>query len=52
MNSEIFPRDPLAAAALVALVLEDIDQSDPADRERLLADLLRTAWPSRRAQDQ
>ena len=52
MYSELFPSDPSAAAALVALVVDDIIESDDSDRELLIAQFLRAAWPSQRAQNQ
>jgi len=52
MYSELFPRDPLAAAALIALVMDDIHERGPRDREHLLVEFLRTAWPTQASQDQ
>jgi hypothetical protein len=52
MNSELWPKDPVAAAALVALVIHDIHELENGDDEVLLSDFLRTAWPSVRAQCQ
>jgi hypothetical protein len=52
MISDGWPKDPYAAAALVALVILDIDDFKDADRDRLLSEFLRTAWPSHRAQCQ
>lgn len=52
MDFEVWPKDPVAAAALVALVLADIGDRDERDLDVLLYSFLRTAWPSQRAQDQ
>ena len=52
MDFEIFPTDPGAAQALVALVLADIDEGEHDDRDQLLYSFERTAWPSQRAQNQ
>jgi hypothetical protein len=52
MYSELFPRDPAAAAALVALVIDEILKSSESDRDRLVIEFLHHAWPSQTAQDQ
>ena len=53
MRSDLWPTDPRAAAALVALVIADIHDLEDADAvQRLLEDLMRTAWPSARGQRQ
>jgi hypothetical protein len=52
VDFEVWPRDPVAAAALVALVLADIGDRDERDQEVLLYSFVRTAWPSMRAQNQ
>ena len=51
-NPDQWPTNADAAAALVALVIADIQTLDDADRDLLLSDLLRTAWPSPRSQRQ
>ena len=48
----MWPKDPVAAAALVALVLADIGDRDERDLEVLAYSFLRSAWPSQRAQNQ
>jgi hypothetical protein len=45
-------RNDLTAAAIVALVIADIHDSDHADRNELLAAFLRVGWSSGRAQSQ
>jgi hypothetical protein len=52
MTSERWPIDPRAAAALVALVVDDINNLDDDDRDVLLDDFLRSAWPTPRSQRQ
>ena len=52
MTSDVWPSDPIAAAALVALVLDDIHDLNDRDRDTLLEDFLRAAWPSPRSQRQ
>jgi hypothetical protein len=52
LNPDLWPTDPRAAAALVALVIADIHDRDPIAHEIQLAEFLRTAWPSPRAQHQ
>lgn len=52
MTSDVWPSDPTAAAALVALVLDDIHDLNDSDRDTLLEDFLRAAWPSPRSQRQ
>ena len=52
MNHHVWPKDPLAAAALVALVVADIHDLDEGDADVLLSDFLRTGWPSPRSQRQ
>jgi hypothetical protein len=52
MESDSWPLDAVSAAALVARVIRDIDQSSDEHRNVLLSDLLCAAWPSCWAQDQ
>ena len=54
MELSFWPEDFSPGAACVALALADIyDMQDDQDaHERLLQELLRTAWPSARAQRQ
>jgi hypothetical protein len=52
MTSDVWPTDPIAAAALVALVVDDIHDLNDGDRDALLDDFLRVAWPSSRGQRQ
>jgi hypothetical protein len=52
MTSDLWPPDPIAAAALVALVVNDIHHLNDGDRDALLEDFLRVAWPSPRGQRQ
>jgi hypothetical protein len=52
MDFERWPTDPTAAAALVALVLRDLEYLEQADRDELLVSFLRVAWPTERAQSQ
>jgi hypothetical protein len=52
MTSDFWPPDPTAAAALVALVVDDIHDLNDGDRDALLEDFLRVAWPSPRGQRQ
>jgi hypothetical protein len=46
------PLDPTSAAALVARVIVDIDESDEETRGVLMSELCLTAWGSVRAQAQ
>ena len=52
MDPEDTPLDPVAAAALVARAIDDIDVSTVEQREALLSDLLCAAWGSIWAQNQ
>ena len=52
MESDSEPLDEVSAAALLARVIRDIDQSTEAHRDVLLSALLCAAWPTRPAQDQ
>jgi hypothetical protein len=52
VDFEVWPKDPVAAAALVGLVLADIADREPRDLDVLLYSFLRTSWPSQRAQNQ
>jgi hypothetical protein len=52
MTSDVWPTDPRAAAALVALVVDDIHTSEDDDRDSLISEFLRTAWPTPRSQRQ
>ncbi len=46
------PTDPLQLAALVALAVADVQLRDEADLEVLLESFMRSAWPSRRCEQQ
>jgi hypothetical protein len=48
MRPDLWPTDPRAAAALVALVLADICDAKDEQRELLLRRFIRAAWPSER----
>jgi hypothetical protein len=50
--SEIWPSNPSAARALVALVADDIHGLDDDDRDALLGEFLGAAWPTPRCQQQ
>jgi hypothetical protein len=52
MEPNSWPTDPIAAAALVSRVVDDIDAGDDESRDALLADLLCAAWGSLAAQNQ
>jgi hypothetical protein len=52
VNLESWPTDPRAAAALVALAVNDIDEADNFAREELLHALMQRAWPSERSSRQ
>jgi hypothetical protein len=52
VNSDQWPANPEAAAALVALVVTDIRALDDEARDTLLSDFLLAAWPSSRGQRQ
>ncbi len=52
MEPNIWPLDPMSAAALVTRIIEDIDASTDGERDDLLADLLCAAWGSIWAQNQ
>jgi hypothetical protein len=49
VDSDAWPESPAAAAALVALVLAEIIDSDKLARDQLLQDFMKMAWPSARA---
>ncbi len=51
MEQDIWPLDPVTAAALVLRVIDEIDVSSDEDRDSLLSDLLCAAWGSRWAQN-
>jgi hypothetical protein len=52
MDSDHGPMDAVSAAALVARVIQDLDERREEDGAVLLSDLLCAAWPSSWAQDQ
>jgi hypothetical protein len=52
MDWDRWPLDAVSAAALVARVIRDIDDSSEDDSLGLLSDLLCAAWGTRLAQDQ
>jgi hypothetical protein len=49
---ESWPTDAAAAAALLAMVVRDIDKRGEWEDEALLAELLCSAWPTHLAQRQ
>jgi hypothetical protein len=49
---ESWPNDAAAAAALLALVVRDVDRRGESEADALLAELLSTAWPTHLAQRQ
>lgn len=49
VDPESWPQTPEAALALVALVLSELLGRDPEGGDELLADFVKTAWPSARA---
>ncbi len=52
MEPEIWPLDPLAAVAVVARTMNDIDSRTEEERDDLLGTLLCAAWGSILAQNQ
>jgi hypothetical protein len=52
MEPEVWPLDPVSAAALVVRAIDDIDQATEDDQVTLLSELLHAAWGSTWAQDQ
>jgi hypothetical protein len=52
MESDGSPLDAVSAAALLARVIREIDQSSEERRDVLLSNLLCAAWPSHLAQNQ
>ena len=52
MEPNAFPTDPVATAALVVRVIDDIDTRDDEDEVSLLSALMCAAWGSIRAQNQ
>ena len=53
VRSDTWPKDPYAAAALVALVIADIHALEDEDGgDPLLEEFMGTAWPSPRGQRQ
>ena len=52
MEPNDLPLDAVSAMALVARVIDDIDQSSEEQRDTLLCELLCAAWGSVRAQNQ
>ena len=49
---EQMPTDPLQLAALVALAVADIQLREDIDTNALIHDFRRTAWPSKRCEQQ
>jgi len=49
---EFWPNDAAVAAALLALVVRDLERRDEWEDEALLAELLCAAWPTHLAQRQ
>jgi hypothetical protein len=52
MPPKDWPLDPISAAALVARVIDDVDESTNEERDSLLSELQFVAWGNRWAQDQ
>ncbi|HUB74601.1 MAG TPA: hypothetical protein VL979_11260 [Solirubrobacteraceae bacterium] len=52
MESRDWPCDPVANAALVVRVVDDLDASSEEQRDTLLCELLCAAWGSILAQNQ
>jgi hypothetical protein len=52
MDPRDWPLDPVATAAIVVRVIEDVDGSDEDQRDALLYDLLSAAWGTLWALDQ
>jgi hypothetical protein len=52
MEPRDWPLDPVAAAAAVIHVVEDIDANDEDQRDALLYELVRAAWGTLWALDQ
>ena len=52
MDYESWPLDPVAAASLVAQLVDEIDSSGEADKRALLEMFLSAAWGCRAALDQ
>lgn len=52
MDWDRWPLDAVSAAALVARVIDNIDESTEEESVALLSDLLCVAWGTRLAQDQ
>ena len=52
MHRDPWPSDAAPAAALLAVIVCEIRQCDDAERDRLLTDFLRAAWPTPQAQRQ
>jgi hypothetical protein len=50
-HRDSWPQDREAAHRLVVILAWEIHDSDDADREELLGELLRAAWPTRQALD-
>ncbi len=52
MDPRDWPLDPVAAAAVVVRVIEEVDASNDDQLDELLYQLVSTAWGSLWAQDQ
>jgi hypothetical protein len=52
MEPDVWPLDPVSAAALVVRVIDDIDGSSEEDQVTLLSELMCAAWGPAWAQDQ
>jgi len=52
MEPKIWPLDPQSAAALVARVIDEVDESNEEQRDKLLCELLYAAWGNLWAQNQ
>ncbi len=52
MEPNIWPLDPIYAAALVVRAIDDIDESTEEEQVALLSDLMQAAWGNVWAQNQ
>jgi hypothetical protein len=52
MEPEVWPLDPVSAAALVTRTIEELDASTEEQRDELLCELLLSAWGQLWAQNQ
>lgn len=52
MEPDIWPLNPVSAAALVTRVIDDVDHTAEEERDELLSDLLSVTWGAIWAQNQ